>query len=87
MILVCQYAKIPQIPEEILPHAEEAMNCIGRELTIHIRRIGQMIRERTRRLNKEESDRLAAEKQLQAELGDAVGGVGGEVWVGSMDGS
>lgn len=48
-----------------MPHAQEALKHTGRELTIRIRRIQQMIRERTRRLNREAR---AAAQQLQTEL-------------------
>lgn len=56
-----------------MPDAEEAMKCTGRELTIRIRRIRQIIRERTRRLNREARDQVKAAEQLQDELGVAAG--------------
>lgn len=51
-----------------MPHAEEALKHTGRELTIRIRRIRQMIRERTRRLNQEAKAQAVATEQLHSDL-------------------
>lgn len=61
---------IEQIPDEIIPYAEEALKYTGGELALRIGRIRQMIRKRTRRLNRDAS---AAAGQLQAELHTGVG--------------
>lgn len=61
---------IEQIPDEIIPYAEEALRYTGRELTVRIGRIRQMIRERTRRLNQEAS---GAAGELQTELHSGMG--------------
>lgn len=66
-----------------MPHAEVAMKCTGRELTVRVRRIRQMIRERTRRLNQEANDQVKAAEQLQAELGVAAGDPRVEVQIAS----
>lgn len=57
--------------------------CTGRELTVRVRRIRQMIRERTRRLNREAMDQVKAAEQLQAELGVAAGDPRVEVQIAS----
>lgn len=56
---------IEQIPDEIMPLAEEALKYTGSDLAMRIRHVRQMIRQRTRRLNREAR---AAAQQLQSEL-------------------